>query len=59
MMMDDGCSFPSIPHVFLQKYHHVVIGTTARLLVSISGEEWYAMVYSFGLSLSGLYSIVL
>lgn len=58
--MDDGCSFSSIPHVFLQKYHHVVIGTTARLLVSISGEEeWYAMVYRFGLCLSDLYPLVL
>lgn len=34
-MLDDDCTFSS----FLQKYHHVVFGTTARLLVSINGEK--------------------
>lgn len=56
MVLDDDCTFPS----FLQKYHHVVFGTTARLLVSTDGEkEGCAKVCSFKLSLSGLYPNVL
>lgn len=35
VVLDDDCAFSS----FLQKYHHVVFGTTARLLVSINGEK--------------------
>lgn len=36
VVLDDGCSFSPLPYAFLQKYHHVVFGTTARLLVSIN-----------------------
>lgn len=35
MVLDDDCAFSSL----LQKYHHVVFGTTARLPVSINGEK--------------------
>lgn len=38
-MLDDDCSFSPVSPAFLQNYHHVVFGTTARLLVSISGEK--------------------
>lgn len=59
-MLDDDCSFSPVSPALLQKYHHVVFGTTARLLVSISEErEWYAEVYSFRLSLYDLYPNVL
>lgn len=53
--MNDDCSFSPVSPALLQKYRRVVFGTTARLLVSISGEkEWYAKLYSFTLNLSDL-----
>lgn len=43
----------SVSPALLQKYHHVGFGTTARLLVSITGEkEWYAEVYRLTSSVS-------
>lgn len=59
-MLDDDCSFSPTYPALLQKYHHVVFGTTARLLVSINGgKERYAKVYGFRLGLSDLYPNVL
>jgi len=59
-MVGNDCSFSPVSPALLQKHHHLVFGTAARLLVSISGEEeGCAEVCGFRLSLSDLCQNVL